>query len=512
MGIYVGLSLIPQKISQEEWKKVFEETLQLIKAYPFATQNVENVNGFKRLVLDRTEEQFIEGYGSEEKYWKINGDLESKETGESFTLFSSLERYSDINENTVKEDILLCFAEDGGGRARNVFYSKTQGKNYHTFLLSIAALIESRFPKFACVYGDISKEQAQKAVEWANSLLEKPIDLPIRVNYSKLLERLDVINIEEKRIEALYELSIGANEEVDALLPQNFNVNAIQNYFAKHLRGFKRATQLGSELMIIRYLNTGLPLEILIDICCFDNNGPQFEPIEFSKAICSTWVFIEPEMRGFMEAAKRPVDEPDSVESQIGNMFSDLGYMGRRTRRYIPKEEVLLTLGAKFQDLSEIEEIVNKRYQEIVAMLKEKGKKLKRIEEEYQDELNQNTIVTLDGLLHWNNSHVISGRIIKTFATIKEGIEDSLKTRESLIQIIGEAEEQGLLIKALSQIIQEHQYLVLTRGAWDWIENESTDVIKQMVIMLLTFENNEGMRKLYRACFENKELFYKYIR
>ncbi|MEW9110042.1 MAG: hypothetical protein AB2374_11890 [Cytobacillus gottheilii] len=187
MGIYVGLDIIPQKISQEEWQNVFEETLQLIKAYPFATQNVDNVDGFKRLVLDRTEEQFVEGYGPEEKYWKINGDLESKETGESFTLFSNFERYREFNEDKLKEDILLYLTEEGGGRARKVFYSKTQGKDYHTFLLGIATLIESRFPKFACVYGDISKEQAQKAVEWANSILEKPIALPVRVNYSKLL-------------------------------------------------------------------------------------------------------------------------------------------------------------------------------------------------------------------------------------------------------------------------------------------------------------------------------------
>lgn len=213
-----------------------------------------------------------------------------------------------------------------------------------------------------------------------------------------------------------------------------------------------------------------------------------------------------------MDAAKRPADKPESVESQIGNMFLDLGYMGRKTRRYIPKDEVLLTLGEKFQDLSEIEEIVNKRYQEIVDMLKEKGKKLKRIEEECVEELNQTTIDTVDGLLHWNDSHVISDSILKTFATIKGGIEDSLETSESLIQIIGEAEKQGLLIKALSQIIQEHQYLVLTRGAWDWIENEPNDVIKQMIIMLLTFEKNDGMRKIYRACFENKGLFYKYLR
>ena len=96
--------------------------------------------------------------------------------------------------------------------------------------------------------------------------------------------------------------------------------------------------------------------------------------------------------------------------------------------------------------------------------------------------------------------------------TVKEAVEESLSKRSNLMQIIGVAEEQGQLIKVLSQIIQEHQNQVLTRGAWDWIENEANDVIKRMVVMLLTFEDNGELRKLFRAYFENKGLFYKYMK
>lgn len=221
MGIYIGIDIIPNKINEQDWEIVFEETLQLIQAYPFATLNVDSVNGFKRVVLERAKEQYIEGFEEEEGYWKINGDLKSKETGESFTMFSSLNKYSGLKEERLKEDILLYYVEDGRPGAREVFYNKTQGKDYHTYMLAIATLIETRFPKCACVYGDISKEQAQKAVDWANSILEKPIDLPIRVNPTKLLERLEVIDIDEKRLKALYDLSIGVSEEVDVLVGKN---------------------------------------------------------------------------------------------------------------------------------------------------------------------------------------------------------------------------------------------------------------------------------------------------
>lgn len=512
MGIYVGLDVMPNKIKQEDWQKVFEETMQLIQAYPFAMLKEENVDGFKRLVLDRAEVQYVEGYGAEEKYWKINGDLESKETGEGFTLFSNLDRYSRLKEERLTEDILLNFVNKDERGAKEVFYSKTQGKDYHNFILSIASLIESRFPKSACVYGDITKAQAQKAVDWANSILDKSIDLPVRVDQSKLLERLKVIENEEKRLEALYNLSIGDSEEVDGLIAKNFNMDTVRNYFAKKLQGFESAAQLGAELIIIRYLNAGLPLEILVDICCFDKKGPHFDSIEFVKTICSSWVLVEPEIRRNMDATKRPEELPDSVETQFGNMFLDMGFMGRRTRRYIPKEDVLLILKEKFPGVSGLEEVVNKRYQEIVDMLEKKGAKLKGIEEEYKVKVDQNLIDSLDELVFWDNSYMISDSILKALSTIKDAVEESIATRANLMENIGEAEERGHIIMVLSQLIQEQHNLVLTRGAWDWIENESNDVKKRLVVMLLAFKSNGDLRKLYRALFENKGLFYEYMK
>lgn len=511
MGVYIGLDVMPNKIYQEDWQRVFEESMQLIQAYPFATLKEENVNGFKRFVLDRAEGQYVEGYGGEGRYWKVNGDLDSKETGEGFTLFSNLDRYSSLKEERLTEDILLNFVNKDERGAKEVFYSKTQGKDYHNFILSIAALIESRFPKSACVYGDITKAQAQKAVVWANTILDKPIDPPVRVNPSKLLERLNVIDNEEKRLEALYNLSIGDSEEVDGHIAKNFNMDTVRNYFAKKLQGFESAAQLGAELIIIRYLNAGLPLENLIDICCFDNNGPQFGSIEFVKAICSSWVFIEPEIRENMNATIRPSDLPDTVESQFGSMFLDMGFMGRKNRRYIPKNEILLILKEKFQDVSGLEEVVIKQYQKIVDMLEKKGAKLKVIEEEYKVKVDLNLIDSLDELVFWDNSYSISDSLIRAMTTIKDAVEEGIAKRTNLMQIIGEAEEEGQLIKVLSKLMQENQNLVLTRPAWDWIENATNDVKKQMVVMLLSFESNGELRKLYKALFENKGWFYKYM-
>ena len=513
MGVYIGLDIIPKKIIQEEWQKVFEESMQLIQAYPFATLKEVNVDGFKRLVLDRAEVQCVEGYGAEEKYWKINGDLESKETGESFTLFSSLDRYGGLKESRVTEDILFNFLNKNERWAKEVFYSKTQGKQYHSFVLAIAALIECRFPKSACVYGDITKAQAQKAVDWANSILDKPIDLPIRVYPPSLLERLNVIDNEEKRLEALYDLSIGDSDEMDNLVGKQFGMNAVRNYFAKKLQDFESAAQLGAELIIIRYLNAGLPLEILVDICCFDKNGPQFSLTEFTKGICATWVLVEPTIRENINCVNKATDTPETVEEQFGSVFLDMRFMGRRTRRYISKEEVIKVLKGKLGDSNQLEEIIETKYQDIVKMLEGEGRKQKKLIDESHAKTKENIIYTLEQLMFWNDKYEISEFIIKGITTVKEAVDESIATRTNLMQIIREAEEQGQLIKVLSQLIQDQQSLVLTKSAWDWIENESNDVVKRMMVMLvLSVENTSEVRKLYRALFENQGLYYKYMK
>lgn len=511
MGVYIGLDIVPNEINQEDWQEVFEETLLLIQAYPFATYNVDNLDGFKRLVLDRTEEQSVDKYGLKEKYWKIIGDLESKETGESFTLFSSIAKYSEVKEERLKEDILLGFLNKDDWGAREVFYSKTQGKNYHNFILAIAALIENRLPMFACCYGDISIGQAQKAVDWANSLLDRPIDLPVRVNPPKLLKRLEVIEIEEKRLEALYELSIGANAELDGLIAEHFTINTVRNYFLNELQRFNSAAQIGAKLIIIRFLNTGLPLEVLVDICCFDNKGPRFESVDFIKAICSSWVFIDPKVREDIGVIKRRDHLPDSIESQFGSIFLNLGFIGRHTSRYIEKNDLLSIFKEKFHN-AETEQIVNKEYKKIIECLKMKKLELKKIEEEYSAKKEKKIIETLDLLVFWDNTYMIGESIMNVIASIKGAVEEDMANKSNLIQMIGNAEEQGQLIKVLSQLIQEHHDLVLTREAWDWIENEANDVIKRMVVMLLTFESNSNLRKLYKALFENKDLFYTYMK
>lgn len=512
MGVYLGLEIIPDYINQDEWERVFEESFKLIQAYPFATLSVEQKDDYKRLVLEPTKEQHQYMNGKMERYWKINGDLESKEIGESFTLSSNLERYKERKEDIPEKDILLYQAKDSGRRASKVFHAKTQGLPYHTPLLAVAALIESRFPQYACVYGDITKEQAQKAVEWANSILDKPIKLPVRVDPQKLLERLKAIDSKEKQLGALYELFIGDSEDEDRLVAKHFSIETVSRYLANELRHFNSATQLGAELLIIKGLNIGLPLEALIDICCFHENGPRFIPVEFSKALCSTWIMVAPEIKRKMNCLNKSPEAPETVESQFGSIILDMNFMGRRTKRFIPQDEVLKVLKEKFNESNEIVEIIETKHQEIVTMIEEQGRRLEEIEVELHSEYEQNIVSTFENLLHWDETKVVSEGICEVLITIKNATNNSLSKKDSqVMQMIGGL-EKGPLIKLITKLAQEQHNLILSRSAWDWIEAENNDSLKRMVIVLLALENKGSATKLYRAVFENKGLFYKYMK
>jgi hypothetical protein len=135
MGIMIRLDIMPDEIEKGAWESCFEETLELIKAYPFATLKEEVKNG-QGLTLKKTEEEIFDWQGRKERYWKISGDLETRQLGESFILYKNLDTYR-MAPN------------------KSVFYDKTQGLPYHIPMLAIASLIESRFPFYASVTGDI---------------------------------------------------------------------------------------------------------------------------------------------------------------------------------------------------------------------------------------------------------------------------------------------------------------------------------------------------------------------
>lgn len=91
------------------------------------------------------------------------------------------------------------------GQIYNVWGNKTQGEPYHIYLLAIVCLIESRLGNKAFVYGDITRAQCKRAVEFANIHLKEPIDIPARCDKERFWKRVSDLPFSEKEQFEIFE-------------------------------------------------------------------------------------------------------------------------------------------------------------------------------------------------------------------------------------------------------------------------------------------------------------------
>ena len=84
-----------------------------------------------------------------ERRFYVLGDFQSRETAESFVMFSDINNYREKkrpnqkteNINSKEDDILFSFIEDKEN-VHNVFENKTQGYNFHIPMLAAAMIVE----------------------------------------------------------------------------------------------------------------------------------------------------------------------------------------------------------------------------------------------------------------------------------------------------------------------------------------------------------------------------------
>jgi hypothetical protein len=161
VGTYISLSIVPSRISNFEWEQVYDESLKLVNAFPFADVVKGEYFGYELPVYAKAVEKI-----DPERHWVTRGDLQSKRFAETFTLYRDISHYQSVKLESIQKDIL--FEEDR--LLIDVFNSKTQGYEYHLYILAIAMLIESRLPSKSMVSGNIDYDQCVKAKTMGRSI------------------------------------------------------------------------------------------------------------------------------------------------------------------------------------------------------------------------------------------------------------------------------------------------------------------------------------------------------
>jgi len=190
MGIHVYLYADCERISPEAWRRVYDESKQVLQAWPnqpmrlgYGTvAGLENIPVYQRAVeMD---------CGNGRRGWRVSGDMGTKRVAEAFHFPESFGTAAP-GTPPVGEDLLVTLARRDDARARSsLFGDKTQGEPYHVLIVAIATLVENRFPGVALVRGELSWRDGRDACELLHRALGERFTPPVFLDDTRMRERL----------------------------------------------------------------------------------------------------------------------------------------------------------------------------------------------------------------------------------------------------------------------------------------------------------------------------------
>lgn len=184
MGIFLYLK-ISKSVTETEWATVYQETLELAKKLDLADLQTLETHGVKVRCLTKVDERDEGELSGHWIGWGADGDYSHMGVSEFFGIPKYLRNVHKPEMDAG--DALLGALEFRHEKTadRELFQHtygmwgrKTGHELYHTRLLAIAALIESRLGSKAFTYGDIEPEEFDTAVYLANLFVKEQVKLP----------------------------------------------------------------------------------------------------------------------------------------------------------------------------------------------------------------------------------------------------------------------------------------------------------------------------------------------
>lgn len=185
MGISIHTIIDPSCISKADWRRVYDETVTVLRAWPDAPlrPNYHHVAGTELVAYTR---DVIGPDG-----WHICGDATTRRMGESIELPGAL-GVDDPRPPPADMPLRMVDPDDPpyqSGHFHWLLNNKTQGRPYHTLVLAVAMLIEHRLPHAALAGGDFTRDQAKEAQARLEPILGEVIPLPLAADPVRLHER-----------------------------------------------------------------------------------------------------------------------------------------------------------------------------------------------------------------------------------------------------------------------------------------------------------------------------------
>lgn len=506
MGVYLGLSLMPQYIGHEEWHQVYEDSLALLNAWPKPMMGLKTEEKFsvKRRVFSRRIEQDIAI--PSKRNWHVVGDFESKQTGESFDFYWDIGRYLRDKPSPLQTDDsadIIGSTVAGKTDYVHVFSEKTQGCPYHFAVLGVAMLVEDRFPNHAQVGGDIDIHQARRVQELIKNLTGLSIALPVCVDGPRLLQRILKYCSGKSAIGHFRNIYRGKfNKEFKTLHSQC--ADSFTDWFVDELRFYNSPSQLGAIDLSMGWLGATGDLERLCDIACLHEGGPKFDPVKFAEALASTWISLDESTREVLSPFRKPEGEADTVMGQFGSMFFNLGgCKGRHMEFHMPEEEVLKVFYRLFPErCGEMERAFTSGTRALTTDLEKCRPGVERLADRSEAEPETGDGSSIVGLQSFEQASPRQKINIEGMAYATNRVRAKILAETSWVL-------EGTSEKLLERIIDatRRQGIILTEDAWQWLDNESDPKFLQFVLSLAAIDNQQlTFWNVRKGMLENRAL------
>ena len=368
MGICIHME-ISKSVEQKVWEKVYEETLFLVKHFPFADRRRVTIHGISTICLTPTEERVMpwQRFGENpEMGWMTCGDYNNMSTAENYSLDRILLRNGEFEPDAGDAILgtLPAYIPSTGEdeRCRHTYHlwgAKTQGETYHIYLLAVACLIEARLGEKAFIYGDITRGQCRKAVELANKYLEKPIDLPDRCDADRLFNRISKLDCSENEKLTIMELFyLGTKDsQFGEYMRQYFSEKAMEEYWKEKINDYKIGT-VGFNNNFQEYLTLGFDLDKLCTYVKLEDEAGNENVEKFIRRVLDAKLHLKD--KNCADALE--INQEEEKPYGIGILFAQFAFSGARNKkvdRFIPIDEIRGVLKKHFEDKCDVDSMID---------------------------------------------------------------------------------------------------------------------------------------------------------
>lgn len=530
MGIFIYLH-ISKSVTQEEWEKVYEETLELMKALPFAERTYADIHNINTICLVRTKErEETDFFQNPIIGWRASGDYVTIREAEDYYIPRHL-----LEKNTYDPDagdaiysIIPSYLNYDwkDERFSKVYYlwgNKTQGEPYHIYLLAVACLITSRLGEKAYVYGDITRGQCKKAVSIANKHLENPIDVPDQCDKDRLYKRISKLDLLEYEKIVLFERLYFCNKDAEygAFLQSSFPEEAMQEYWKKKFEHSPLGC-VSFHGVLKDYLTLGNDLG---KVCEYIPFKTEEDYKSFISHVMDTKLHLKEKDCSDVLDNDQEKENPYTIWTLMAQ-FAFSGAHNKKVDRYIPIEKIRMILNNAIGDKCPVDALID-------AYLEEESRKMnledavsfedfeKATKQDPSELFNQVVNTRLDKMMEMDEQYAVTQfehlKYYEDGDRILPAIEKSIASCRHFLDKTMEEEKEDidtLMAKGAHEccewIIKHNRHILVRDKDWDKvftnIENNLDSFQRYYPLFRLKIEKDDLLQMLI-ALLINDDLY-----